>query len=502
MSTEIHDSGLALAPVQTLSEAAAGIGAIGAADIHGSGAALPAGITVPQGKAAAKPLPALADLLTKEVPVNYFGVFHMLVAFLGMTASTLMILFVDSMVAFPLCLAIYLGMTAYEAKNGIYSPLSFTLVAAYAVMYGLMLRDSYYLPYVGLGTFALLALMSIVLFAIGRPLTTFYTHEHGSRFFHRLISGIWLGAFALAFLSGWLLMPDLLYLFVPFGICFCTCAFVIYLSFFDTKLITRRQKEYTKGAFTFKQIAYPSKEYDEYIDLYSGILIRDVYGEDKYDEEKTLEMKNGIREYDGITSQRKVIFGAYRDGRLIGTMGIALDAKEKPFPIEDVMECSLDPMRKLGKIVVIGRFCIEKQYRATADVIEGLFKSVFEYAVEHDTSFIVAEVLHNTSAYARLGFESLMPRSDPRFKNLSTPGMGSFQVLINNMAQGMFFAKKEALSQSLNMFNDINELLTERWVKRQVVRHAFSARAKRPWMHTMSSLRLQLGLALGRRARS
>lgn len=312
---------------------------------------------------------------------------------------------------------------------------------------------------------------------------------------HYLISSMWMGAFMLSFLAAWLLMPSLWYLIVPFLICVTVSVSTLYLTFYDKSLITRRAKEFTLGDLTIKQLSYPSKEYDDYIDFFSHALAMEVYESD----EKIESLRESLREVDTVVSAERIVFAAYHNDKLVGTIGVAFDGKGKPFPFEEDMDLCADPMRKLGRIATTGRFGIAPEYRERPEVMTGLFKALLELALERDVAFVLAESFPARAMfYARLGFNSMYPRSDPRYV-VHHPVMGDHLVFLCNISEFLFFhTMDDKINRTFGFFDVINPLLIERYVKRMTIRHFFSSAAKIPWMHTITSIRYILGISTGR----
>lgn len=439
---------------------------------------------------------ALAGLLSKATPAKYPGVFFMLLAFSVMSASIILFLFVDSAIAFLLCLLLYLTIAILEFREKIYSPITISLVVLYIGTNLLNMTDSPYLPYSGLTIFAWLSVLCITLLVMKKPMTTFYTNGLGQMKLHYLISSLWAGGFILSFLAAWLLMPSIWYLIVPFIICASISCTTLYLTFFDKSFITKRDKEFVHADITVKQLVYPSKDYDEYIDFYSYALATEVYES----EEKVSTLKESLRDVDTTVSAERVVFGAYHHGKLIGTIGVAFDGDGKPFPFEEDMGLCADPMRKLGRIATIGRFGIAREYRERPEVIRALFKALLELALERDVAFVIAEIFPpRAMVYARLGFTSLYPRSDPKAV-VSHPVMGDHLVFFCNISEFLFFrTMDDKINTTFGFFDVLNPYLIERYIKRMTLKHFFASPAHIPWMHTIGSIRHILGIASSRR---
>ncbi len=433
---------------------------------------------------------ALEELLSKDTPENFFGVFYMLLSFLGIAANVILVLFVDSAIAFPICFALYAGIAVIEIKNGIYSPVTLSLVGFYVVAYLLYATDDPRLTYAGLGLFAWLSLVCLVCLLIRRPITTFYANGHGAMRFHLIISNIWFGAFVLSFISSFLLMPSVWYLLAPFLICISACLLVVYLSIFDLRFVTRREKEFTLGDYTFRQLSYPSPAYEEYAAFYSNLVALDTF----QSPEKAADVRENLRTYDEAKESQKYIFGAYDQNKLVGCIGIATGGKGSAFPFEEKASCSLEALREMGALANVGRLGIAKEYRERTDVLRGLTKAVMDVCLERDVVFMFSEVLAGRYTFhARIGFSPFLPRAHPRHR-ISCPVFGDWIIFFNNLSHLIFFYRQKAVAAQFGFSDILNAFLVERWVKRTVLRHVFAKVVDRPWMHTIASVRYLLGI--------
>lgn len=430
----------------------------------------------------------LAGLLTQDTPDDYSVILYMLQAFVGMTICFFLILFVAPSVSFPLCILITAYLAYSEHRQGIHSPVTLSLAALYPVLYILLLTDSEYLPYFGLGVFAWLSIMGFVLLLLKKPMSMTYAKGKGSMRLHYVISIIWQVSWLLSFFSGLLLMPSVWYLIVPFCICLATFFVVIYLSFFDTKLLTRRKKEFTLGEYTFKQLAYPSPEFEEYIDFYALHVANEIFNKPEH----YPALRERAHQIDAFEMKERIPFGAYHDGKLVGILAISIPGKGEIFPFEKATGSSFDSVRTMGPICDLGRMVIAKSYRERPDVLRGLLKAVLEVSLERDVVFMVAQVYPNASMFHfRLGFKTLFKRGDPRF-TVDFGAIGVVIVFFNNLANTIFF-QTQKINESTQLGDTVDELLAERWIKRMVVRHAFSRPEKRPWLHTIESIRHLVG---------
>lgn len=439
----------------------------------------------------------LRGLLTHETPEDYSAIFLLFQAFVFMTLTFGLILFAPALYSIPLCFLASGYMAFAESKRKIYSPITLSLVFLYPLLYVLLLTESPYAAYFGMGVFAWLAIVGLALLLIKKPLTTLYSRGKGDTRLHYIISSIWTASWALSFLSAYLLMPDTLYIVTPFCITFVTFCLVIYLTFFDKWLITKRQKEFVLGEYTFKQLSYPSKEFEDYIDFYAWHISHEVHKKP----EGYQTLRDAAHRVDAFEATGKIPFGAYHNGKLVGTCAITLPVKGELLPVEQETPISFDDIRKLGPIADVGRLVIAKGYRERPDVIRGLIKATLEVALERDMVFLMSEVFPSGSMFHfRIGFTTLFKRSHPHFTVTFDP-VGTVVVFFNNLASTIFI-QSEKINSVTQLGNTVSELLAERWIKRLVVKHAYAKIENLPWMHTIDSIRYLIDRATARAGRS
>ena len=438
---------------------------------------------LPPTNATGNELDILRSLLTKEIPEDdYSSTLWVILPLLFVMATFVLLLFVPAFYSIPLCFLAAAYMLYAERKRGIRSPIAFSLVILYPVLYVLLLTNHPYSAYFGLGVYSWLTIIGLTLLLIKKPLTSLYL-KNGNMRLHYIISSIWTGSFALSSFTSYLLMPDTLYLIVPFCITIATFGITFYLTYFDGWLVTRRDKVFTQGDFVFKQVSYPSKEFDDYLSLYA----RHVSDEVLKRPEDYQVLREAMLKVDTIDSKDKISFGAYHNGTLVGTIALALPVTGEKHPMEQQTPLSFSSIRKVGPIADICRLSIVKGYREQTNVIRGLLKALIEVALERDIVFLTAEVFPTAVTFHyRLGLSPLFNRSHPHSTIPSY--MGPLIIFFSNLAATIFL-QKENINASFKMVDPINKLLAERWVKRQILRHAFSRIEQKPWMHTLDSIR-------------
>ena len=439
----------------------------------------------------------LRSLLTKEIPEeDYSSTIWVILSLVFVMATFVLILFVPAFYSIPLCFLAAAYMLYAERKRGIRSPIALSLVILYPVLYALLLTNHPYSAYFGLGVYGWMTIVGLTLLLMKKPLTSLYL-KNGNMRLHYILSSIWTGSFALSFSTSYLLMPDTLYLIAPFCITIATFVITFYLTYFDTWLVTRREKVFTQGDIVFKQLSYPSKEFEDFIDFYARHISDEVLKKP----ENYQELRDAMHKVDTIDSKDKISFGAYHNGTLVGTIALTLPVTGEKHPIEQETPVSFSRIRKVGPIADICRLAIVKGYREQTNVIRGLLKALIEVALERDIVFLTAEVFPAAATFHyRLGLSPLFNRSHPHF-TVTFDLMGPVIMFFCNLAATIFL-QKENINSSLKVVDPINKLLAERWVKRQILRHAFSRIEQKPWMHTLDSIRYLIDLDTEKKEKS
>lgn len=436
-------------------------------------------------------------LLTSETPDDYSAIFLLLQSLIFVAVTFVLILFVPAFYSIPLCFLSAAYMAFVEHKQNIHSPITLSLVVLYPLLYVLLLTESPYAAYFGIGVFAWLTAVGLALLIMKKPLTTLYSAGKGDMRLHYILSSIWVGSWGLSCISAYLLMPDIWYIITPFCITLVTFLVIIYLTFFDRWILIKREKEFTLGEYNFKQLSYPSKEFEEYIDFYAWHISNEVHKKP----EGYQVLRDAAHKVDAFDAKGKIPFGAYHNGKLVGICAITLPVKGELLPVEQETPISFADIRKLGPMADVGRLVIAKGYRERPDVLRGLLKGTLEVALEHDMVFLMSEVFPSGSMFHfRLGFTTLFKRSHPNFTVTFDP-VGTVVVFFNNLASTIFI-QSEKINSSTQLGNTINEMLAERWIKRQVVKHAFSRKEQLPWLHTIDSIRYLIDLATARKERA
>jgi len=387
---------------------------------------------------------------------------------LGVMVLTLLLtLFFQSDWGYLLCVGMYATKVYAERRNGITSPLSISILAAYIAMLCASLAGVDYTGYAGAIIFTWLSVVVAVLLAIGRPFTTFYSHGRGLPSLHRVVSYIWLATYLSALAATLALIPNPLFLFVPALICIAGASATVFISFCWFGASNQRQKSFRKGDFDFTQITNAGADFQSFCDFYAQNIANDPR---QGSGDKTWqEISSVVRDAETKLGADSVIFVCKHNGAIVGTIRCIVDRPGRPFPTEADIQSSFDPLRKRGRLMAVGRLAIADAYRARPDVMSGLFGGFVDLALEHDVSYVVsAGFTYVLPTYLKLGFAVLFSRADRRNNVRMSHGYVTHPVLLD-FAE-LVTSKADPKDMKFGLYEVTNKYIAERWYKRAIVR--------------------------------
>ncbi|MES2670136.1 MAG: hypothetical protein V4673_06920 [Pseudomonadota bacterium] len=423
--------------------------------------------------------------IEKDEKETLFPVLFMFLSFGSMIASLGAILFFQDYFAYAICALLYAGVVAIELRFGIKSPVSISMLLLYA---GLAILDGVtkdYTGYAGIIIFAWLTTLSTALLLFGKPFTTFYSNGKGLRSLHFASSLIWTAAYALSLLASVLLMPDILYLVVPFALCISFGLLTIFLNLVWFGRGHGRQTRFAIQEFEFHRLLSDSPEFPLFCDFFA----RQIYRPGEDGNMKTVEeIAEIVSRTEKELAADSYIFVAKDEGRIVGCMRCILDRKGRPFPLEAEMDSSLDPLRRIGRLMHVGRLAVDDRYRERPDVLNGLFKCFLDLSLSQDVSFVVAEgYRHRLPTYLKLGFEIMFDRSDRRHAVKMAYGYVCYPLFMNFAF--LVFNRDDASMKRYHFSDFINPYLAERWYKRAGLRCFFRSRQLWPWRFTLRQVK-------------
>ena len=383
-----------------------------------------------------------------------------------MVITILLALFLPSVVGYASCAALYACKLAGERRYGIRSPLTMALLAAYLGLMTAEWRGVDTTGYSGVVLFSWLTVVVGVLLACGRPFTTFYSHGKGVRMLHNTVSVIWLVTYVSALIATLALMPDPLFLFVPAALCLAGGSAMLWVTFVWCGWSNERKKRFENGDLTFRQIDHADHAFVVFCEKYARAIANDPrQGQGTKTWE---EIADVVQSAERQLGEHSIVFVCEHQGAIVGSVRCVLDHPVLPLPTERDVDSSFDGLRRYGKLMLIGRLTIDEAYRGRSDILNGLFGSFVDLALERDISFVIsAGFTYVLPLYMKLGFEFLYPRRDPRHGVRMSHGFVTYPVILNFEQMVLDRADSDdryEIKRSTNMY------LAERWFKRAMTR--------------------------------
>ena len=423
--------------------------------------------------------------IEKDEKETLFPVLFMFLSFGSMIVSLGLISMLQDYYAYSMCALLYIAVVAIELRFRIRSPLSISMLGLYV---GLALLDYItkdYTGYAGIIIFTWQTVLSSTLLLYGKPFTAFYSNGKGLRSLHMASSLIWTAAYVLSLLASILLMPDVLYLIVPYILCVSTGLLVIFLNLVWFGRGHRRQDRFGIEEFEFRRLLSDSPQFPSFCDFYA----RQIYRPGDDGNSKTVEdIAEVVSTTEKALGMDSYVFVAEHEGRIVGCIRCVLDRDGRPFPLETEMSSSFDPLRRIGKVMYVGRLAVDHAYRERPDVLNGIFKCFLDLSLSKDISFVVAEGFsHRLPTYLKLGFEILFERSDKRHAIKMSHGYVCYPVYMNFAY--LVFNRDDVALKKYHFSDFINPYLAERWYKRSALRYFARSRLRWPWRFTLQQVR-------------
>lgn len=427
--------------------------------------------------------------------LRHAATFFMFSSFLNMLLCLSFIFLAPAEAVFPLCAAAYAVVASLEWGAGIRSPVTLSLLGLYLALAGLaaaLPEVRLYTHYAGALIFGWLALLLAGLLLAGRPFTTFYARGQGMPALHRAVSLVWIAAHLSALAASLYFMPDVLFIYVPCALCVAGGLVTIGMSLVWFGPAHARRRRFTVGAIQVRELQHGTEPFDHFCRFFTRHSVAD-HGAGKGQDEGELEHWYGImQQAEAGLRGRSVALGAYDGERLVGTVRCVLDRRGPggalPLPMEEQLDTSFDGLRRLGRLLYVGRVAVDHEYRQRPEVMSALFKGIVEVALERDVCFIaVTSFTNRVATFMKLGFETLFPRSDPRHVYREPFGI-SVVPLVMNLAHLIMSADYKKHSHE-HFAELLNPYLQERWYKRAVLRHLWRPVAHRPWECDLAAVR-------------
>lgn len=384
-----------------------------------------------------------------------------------MVITLVMTLFFQSEWSYVICAGIYAAKVAAERKYGITSPMSISILMVYLGMLAAALAGVDYTGYAGIIIFTWLFVVVGVLLAIGRPFTTFYSHGLGLPNVHRTVSVLWLTAYGSALVSSIALMPHPMFVVLPALMCMAGGISTVFVSFVWCGKGNERKRSFRRDGFDFRQIVNSGSEFVEVCDFYAKNIANDPH--QATEGKPWEEVSAAVQKSELALGKDSVIFVCREGDRIVGSIRCVLDKAGRKFPTEADIDSSFDPLRRFGKLMLVGRLAIDEEYRSRPDVMSGLFGAFVDLALEKDISYVIsAGFRQGLPTYLKLGFQMMFDKKDRRHGVRMSHGFVTYPVLLT--FEHMVLSKARAEDMKFGLYDVANKYIAERWFKRTIVR--------------------------------
>jgi len=385
-----------------------------------------------------------------------------LAAPLALIAALGLLLLMPPWLAFPCGAALYAAIVLSEARCGITSPQSMALLicfACFAIADRIVPAAAPFEAYRTFGVFATLTAVSIALLVLRRPLTLLYAQSRGPRAVHEATSLIWLAAYAAGVATAAAAAaaaPGSWLAFAPLGCALLGATAVLAINLIDFGPAHRREREFELSGFTFREIDRDDDAVDAFLESYAQEIWdatnRDRRTVKRYSREETLDDARWT-EWELEDRSHCRYFQAYRDGKVVGGVGVALDRSGRKLPVEKSFGVSFDPLRRAGRIMEVRRLSIAKDYRLQPDIIRGLFKCVIDVALETDAAFIVDFTFVFTAPLlGKVGFNALEAHGRKVYEFGSPMRLSIMNLAMLTVNRGEGISSKESIVGLLNLY--------------------------------------------------
>ncbi|MBO9537889.1 GNAT family N-acyltransferase [Herbaspirillum sp.] len=416
-----------------------------------------------------------------------FPVLFVFFSFANMIVCLGLVMFVQHSVAYMLCALLYAVLIATELHFHIKSPISVSMLGLYV---GIIILDYFTEQYQGYGgviIFAWLSLISGLLLLFGMPFTTFYSKGRGIKQLHYTISTLWFVVYTFSLMTSALLIPHVSFLIVPYLLCIGCGFLTIFFNFVWFGKRNELQPYFLIGDLSFRKITPHSTDFNRFCHFYAQQTYHSIDdGSGKTKGEIVDDLANHERQLEKVSH----IFIAEHKEKIIGCIRCIVDKRNSSFSMEKDMQLSFDPLRRIGKILYVGRLAVDPIYRDRPDVLNGLFKCFAELALSKDISFVVAESFASRlPTYLKLGFEILFDRSRKHHAYMSENHI-CHPVCLN--FSKLIVYRNESYLNKYQFSEFINKYLAERWYKRIALWKLFKPSSRWPWRISFQQIQMIL----------
>lgn len=402
----------------------------------------------------------------------------MLISQVVMVAAILVQYFISLTLAPFIAVALYLGLLITERRVGITSPVTVIIAFLYVVLASTsyITDDKSWMAYSSLIIYLTLSTLIFCLLIYGKPFTGFYSSGYTFVPLHIRISIIWGVLFGLAGLTGYFLMPDIMFLYIPLGLMIIGSVATLWLNFISVGPDYERKTSFELNNFYFRE-ARNSEDLETFYQVVAKSYRPDL--------QKMLGISHRISESMIIcehqTSDRKrgtmqAPFIAFEGNLAVGSISIFFDHPKHGLPIEGEANLDLARWRNKGTVAEIGRLGLIKTHRFNPMALKGLLKCVVEMAAEKRVHYLFNDsFFFQVSLYEKIGFSKLT--NDPYVssdKNSTGYGLKVMPMIMN-------LANIVRLDNNTNTTDDVKSILApyvmERYFKHLVLKETFQSLA-------------------------
>ncbi|WP_310452586.1 GNAT family N-acetyltransferase [Sulfuritalea sp.] len=416
--------------------------------------------------------------------VLFYRVRMMLAQMLVVLLATLSIFLLPLPHGYIVLTLVYGALLLAERRLSIRSPLTVGafLLSAFVLVLNQLVEWNAYGIYVPVAYFGLLFMIGAACLLRRHPASLYYSDGYGSLALHWKTSGAWVLIYAAGLAVSLLLtlQPGLFWLLLVLPV--AGVLLTLWLQLVDSGPASRRSQSFSLGSFRFEEVP-PHREtlgpfYTHLMREEKPNLIQGK-GVDMLSFEQQLQLRF---ESDAPCWSSSRFFVAYEGKEIIGTISCRMKTVSARLGVESASDLvSVDRLGEYGGVMEVGRFSIGERYRLRQDVIQGLLRSVIEYAFENDAAFLVTQALQpSIPIYTKIGFQKISERLG-LLQGTRTPVL----LMVFNLAKRAVCDLEDARA-NFRLVGALSPYLGERYFKRQSLRSIFAS--KRAWCIPDSAL--------------
>nr|VFJ47013.1 MAG: hypothetical protein BECKFM1743A_GA0114220_1004210 [Candidatus Kentron sp. FM]VFJ47345.1 MAG: hypothetical protein BECKFM1743C_GA0114222_1004410 [Candidatus Kentron sp. FM]VFK07560.1 MAG: hypothetical protein BECKFM1743B_GA0114221_100449 [Candidatus Kentron sp. FM] len=403
----------------------------------------------------------------------------MMASMVGLVAMLGSFLLTPLPVALLIGLVIYAMLAVAELSQGIVSPITQTSLFLFSLSALAFFGGGFeaWIPYTGSLFLGALFVVSAGFLAAGRPFTVFYSAGRGHRTKHWVVSGMWTMAYLIGALLALLLMPNISFIYAPMLIVMGAAVLTLVFNLFWFGSATRRATEFQYESFRFTEIGDDLVLLEQFYTLAAREFWPSVRRSSTRSLSSLAELREQLWANDRPYGARILRFMAWKDAKPVGTICCILDHPRTGLPVEEESGFRIDKLRRVGKVMEIGKLAIASSYRTRQPLFLGLLRCVIEVAMEYRLSFIINDsYVSQAGLYRKIGF------IDGAHEPFVDANGAECLLLWLNLSKAVIYENSRDDNTSMSrLIPLLNDYLTERFYHRLVLRHFRHTRQYRPY---------------------